>query len=196
MSDTPEQALTAGDAGPAYVAYNRRLKRWLVAIGGDPHVVDDALQCTWVKVAELAASRQWDATRPLLPWLRTVSRREMLTTYRRNSRHGELSLNTPLADDVSLEDTLQGGPDDYDDGIKRAAGAAELAAVLRRLPARQARVIVLADGEGKGEREIADIEGVTTAAVRGILRKARLALARFPMPTIQAELDAMKARRN
>ncbi len=193
---TPEQSLTAGDAGPAYAAYHRRLKRWLIAIGGDAHVVDDALQETWVKVSELAASRQWDATRPLLPWLRTVARRDMLTIYRRNSRHADVSLNTPQAEDVTLEDTLQGCPEDYDDGIKRAAGAAELAAVLKRLPPRQARVIVLADGEGKGEREISELLGITAAAVRGLLRKARLALARFPMPTLRAELDAMKARRN
>jgi RNA polymerase sigma-70 factor, ECF subfamily len=124
-------------------------------------VIEDACQTAW---SSLLARR--DAVRPggELGWLSTTATRVTLRALRRER------LATPLdelPDPVSLDDrrAVAPGPED---GLELRERLAE----IRRLPAREQRIVLL-QGMGYDYLEIAAVTGDTRRTVARQLRRAR-----------------------
>lgn len=132
---------------------------------GHPADAEDALQATFVAAIDRAAN--WDARRPLMPWLGGVldNHCRRIDSRRRRRRERQLSSEPPTVDD--------GTP-------LAASECRELVARLReqvhRLPCEQRQVVLLQLEHGLAPAEVAEVLGVPPGTVRMRLHRAVQAL--------------------
>jgi RNA polymerase sigma-70 factor (ECF subfamily) len=150
--------------GRAYEKYRARVYSFLLRLSGRRDVADDLLHETWIKLAR-AAPRLRDDTR-LLSWLFTVARNEFMS-YRRWSLLDVTRLLS-LAVDESTNPEEQ---------AEASARITRLERALATLPTSSREVLLLVGVEGIDQDEVARIVGVSYAALRQRLSRARAELA-------------------
>ena len=152
----------------AYRKHRARVYAFLLRLSGRRDVADDLLQDTWIKLARAAPGLREDTR--LDSWLLTVARNEFIS-YRRWS-----VLDVTRLFSLGLEPrALDAGPE------AQTATSARLACLERALlmlPASQREVLLLVAVEGIDQEEVARILGVSYAAVRQRLSRARAELAK------------------
>lgn len=159
--------------------YERELYGYLRRYLGDAHMADDVFQATFLQV--FVKSGQYEAGRPVRPWLYTIATHQAIDALRRNGRHQHLSLDqkwdeTQEGEVRSLVETLESrgvGPMDIAEGQERREW---VRASVERLPAFLRQVLLLAYYQGLKYREIADILGIPVGTVKSRLHAALVKL--------------------
>ncbi len=163
------QGLRRGDPGAfnrAYAKHRARVYGFLLRLSGRRDVADDLLQETWMRLARAAADLREDTT--LLSWLFTVARNQFLS-YRRWS---VLDVTRLLSFGTESQDT-DPGPEARTEAAARL-GAMEQAIGGLSADAREALLLVAV--EGFEQEEAAKVLGISYAALRQRLSRARAEL--------------------
>jgi RNA polymerase sigma-70 factor (ECF subfamily) len=159
--------------------YERELYGYLRRYLGDSELAEDVFQNTFLAVYQ--KSGQYEAGRPVRPWLYTIATHQAIDALRRNNRHQALSLDQnqkelPDGDVRSLLELLEAhgpGPVDLAEGEERRR---QVRASVDRLPDFLRQVLVLAYYQGLKYREIADILGIPVGTVKSRLHAALVKL--------------------
>lgn len=158
-----------GDAFPQLVErYRRPVFGYLVRCGVAESDRDDLFQEIFIKIHQRAA--QYDATRPLHPWLFTVVA-NTVRTYQRKQRLRSFFIWSPEIEPDVADDS----PD-----VESLASARQTEAWLERaiqaLPMPQREVLVLATIENVPLKDIASILEMPVNTVKTHVRRARMRL--------------------
>jgi len=141
-----------------------RLHRYLARRTGDA-AAQDLLQQTLLRIH--AARGQFRPGSAVLPWAFAIARSVLVDSVRR-SKH-----RLQLASESIEEPSADSGLDERLDGL---LWIEKLKATLTELPQAQRRAFELVDVEGRSLREVAELLGTTTTAVKIRAHRARSAL--------------------
>jgi RNA polymerase sigma factor (sigma-70 family) len=163
-----------------YRRYHQQLYRFCLALVGNPHDAQDALQNTMVKV--LRALPGETRLIELKPWLYRIARNEAIETLRRRRDQVELEPEeaapgaAPLAERVEDRDRLR-----------------QLFADLGELPERQRAALLMRELSGLSFEQIATALETTPATARQTLYEARLGLRQMEAGREMGCQEAMRA---
>lgn len=170
------QRIAAGDSAAATLFVERHqgpVFRFCRAICRDESAAEDVLQETFIAALRAAASFEGAANGSARAWLLTTARRCSIRLGRR--RAGE-----PAAHEELAELGVRAGWGDERDP-EREFSAREQATLLRTaletLDSDLREVLVLRELEGLSGEETAELLGITLAAMKSRLHRARLSLA-------------------
>jgi RNA polymerase sigma-70 factor (ECF subfamily) len=164
-------ALRRGDAAAfdaLYARYRARVLGFLVRLAGRRDVAEDLFQETWVKLARHAPRLAEDTD--LAAWLFRVARNAWVS-HRRWSML-DVSRLVALQDEAPARTT--GGGEERADA---ARAVARLEAAIASLPPASREVLLLVGVEGFEQEQAATILGISYAALRQRLARARAQLA-------------------
>ncbi len=169
---------------PAEEAFARRLAELRAAVASllrravrHPDQRGDALQETFARA--WAARGQYDATRPLGPWLATIAWRVAHEQERRRVRRRE--------EEAVEEPPASAHGDEPLRLLERREEEAALAAALAQLPELPREVVRRFYAEGESVMAIAVALSLRENTVKSHLRRARLALAKTLAPRAGGE---------
>jgi RNA polymerase sigma-70 factor (ECF subfamily) len=155
--------------------YERELYGYLRRYLGDSSLAEDVFQNTFLQL--YLKSSQYEAGRPVRPWLYTIATHQAIDALRRNARHQVLSLEQKREDSAdgelrSLLDTLESrGPAPLDN-LAAQERKERVRAGVDRLPDFLREVVILAYYQGLKYREIADILEIPVGTVKSRLHAA------------------------
>jgi RNA polymerase sigma-70 factor, ECF subfamily len=155
--------------------YERELYGYLRRYLGDGGLAEDVFQNTFLQL--YLKSGQYEAGRPVRPWLYTIATHQAIDALRRNARHQILSLEQKREESGngelrSLLDGLESrGPAPLDN-LTAAERKERVRASVDRLPDFLREVVILAYYQGLKYREIADILGIPVGTVKSRLHAA------------------------
>ena len=142
----------------------------LVRLTGDPALAEDLAQETFVKAYRAIGKTSRDLR--VAAWLHRIASNACLDVLRRRQRLRWLPWDGPKHDHLLVSDPA-------DDPERAAVGAEARAAVRRALAAvspRHRRALTLREYEGLSCAEISQVMGLSRAAVKSLLFRARLEL--------------------
>jgi RNA polymerase sigma-70 factor (ECF subfamily) len=159
--------------------YERELYGYLRRYVGDSNLADDVFQNTFLQLYVKVG--QYEAGRPVRPWLYTIATHQAIDSLRRHNRHQALSLDqtreeSPNGETQGLMELLESrtpGPMDMAQGEEMRA---RVRASVDRLPDFLRQVVILAYYQGLKYREIADILGIPVGTVKSRLHAALVKL--------------------
>jgi RNA polymerase sigma-70 factor (ECF subfamily) len=159
--------------------YERELYGYLSRYLGNANLADDVFQNTFL--ALYTKIGQYEAGRPVRPWLYTIATHQAIDALRRNGRHQALSLDQnreELPDGEirglgELLETREPGPLDSAQGEEARE---RVRAAVGRLPEFLRQVLILAYYQGLKYREIADILGIPVGTVKSRLHASLVKL--------------------
>jgi RNA polymerase sigma-70 factor, ECF subfamily len=159
--------------------YERELYGYLRRYLGDASLAEDVFQNTFLQVH--LKSGQYEAGRPVRPWLYTIATNQAIDALRRNGRHQLLSLDQQreeLADGEmsSLVETLESDDPGPMETAQERERRKKIRASVDRLPDFLRQVLVLAYYQGLKYREIAEILGIPVGTVKSRLHAALVKL--------------------
>jgi RNA polymerase sigma-70 factor (ECF subfamily) len=155
--------------------YERELYGYLRRYLGDSTLAEDVFQNTFLQLYKKLD--QYEAGRPVRPWLYTIATHQAIDALRRNGRHQSVSLDQnreemPNGEVHSLVDLLETrgpGPSERAEDEERRES---IRASVDRLPDLFRQVVVLAYYQGLKYREIADILEIPVGTVKSRLHAA------------------------
>ena len=159
--------------------YERELYGYLRRYLGDECLAEDVFQNTFLQV--YIKSAQYEAGRPVRPWLYTIATNQAIDALRRNGRHQAVRLDEARGDDGDGEATglttflHAGGPCPVESAATQERRE-QVRAGVERLPGFLKQVLVLAYYQGLKYREIADILGIPVGTVKSRLHAALVKL--------------------
>ncbi len=159
--------------------YERELYGYLRRYLGDSSLAEDVFQNTFLQL--YLKSSQYEAGRPVRPWLYTIATHQAIDALRRNARHQVLSLEQKRDDSAdgelrSLLDTLESrGPAPLDN-LTAQERKERVRAGVDRLPEFLRDVVILAYYQGLKYREIAEILDIPVGTVKSRLHAALVKL--------------------
>jgi len=148
----------------AYGKYRARVYGFLLRLCGRRDVADDLLQETWMKLARHAPSLRADTT--LLPWLLAIARNRFLS-YRRWSI---LDITRLLSFGVEQNAAFSESPEERSEATARVG---RLERALAGVPTASREVLLLVCVDGMEQEHVAEIVGISYAALRQRLSRAR-----------------------
>jgi len=159
--------------------YERELYGYLCRYLGDTNLAEDVFQNTFLQL--YLKSGQYEAGRPVRPWLYTIATNQAIDALRRNGRHQALSLDQqydglPEGELHGLAEALESkisGPLDAVQGQERRE---RIRQSVDQLPEFLRQVLLLAYYQGLKYREIADILGIPVGTVKSRLHAALVKL--------------------
>jgi RNA polymerase sigma-70 factor (ECF subfamily) len=159
--------------------YERELYGYLRRYLGDSNLADDVFQNTFLQL--YVKIGQYQAGRPVRPWLYTIATHQAIDALRRNGRHQALSLDQhqeersegEIGGLVELLESRGPGPLDQ---AHSAEMRERVRASVERLPDFMRQVVLLAYYQGLKYREIADILGIPVGTVKSRLHAALVKL--------------------
>jgi RNA polymerase sigma-70 factor (ECF subfamily) len=155
--------------------YERELYGYLRRYVGDSDLADDVFQNTFLQLYTKVA--QYEAGRPVRPWLYTIATHQAIDALRRSNRHQALSLDQnrqemPNGEVRNLVDLLEHrGPGPFEE-VDSAERRQRVRADVNNLPEFLRQVVVLAYYQGLKYREIADILDIPVGTVKSRLHSA------------------------
>jgi RNA polymerase sigma-70 factor, ECF subfamily len=159
--------------------YQRELYGYLRRYLGDPNLADDVFQATFLQV--FVKSGQYEAGRPVRPWLYTIATNQAIDALRRAGRHPAVSLDQTTSDNgdgevrslLEMIESRETSPLDQTQADERRV---LVRAGVEQLPDFLKQVVILAYFQGLKYREIAEILGVPVGTVKSRLHTALLKL--------------------
>ena len=151
-----------------YARYRARVLGFLLRLSGRRDVAEDLFQETWVKLARHAPRLAEDTD--LAAWLFRVARNAWVS-HRRWSML-DLSRLVALQEELVAPARTTGGEERTD----AARAVARLEAAIASLPAASREVLLLVGVEGFEQEQAATILGISYAALRQRLSRARAQL--------------------
>ena len=173
VQSTPPDTAVEGDRHDfeaVYDAWFHEVSRWVRALGALSVDLDDVTQEVFVVVQRKLPG--FDGAH-LRAWLYRITSRTVRDWRRRAWFRRILHRR-----EVELEDVPAAGPDPGE-ALERREAERTLARLLRRMSEKRRTVFVLADVEGYGCDEIAELQGVPAPTVRTRLFHARRDFARL-----------------
>jgi RNA polymerase sigma-70 factor (ECF subfamily) len=159
--------------------YERELYGYLRRYLGDGSLAEDVFQNTFLQL--YVKSAQYEAGRPVRPWLYTIATHQAIDALRRNGRHQAVSLERPTGE--PNEDELRGLLEMLEGRCPsplEAASAEErkrrVRAGVEELPEFLRSVLLMAYYQGLKYREIADALGIPVGTVKSRLHAALVKL--------------------
>jgi RNA polymerase sigma-70 factor, ECF subfamily len=152
---------------------------------------EDLVQETFTKA--FAAYGQFQPGTNLNAWLYRIMTNTFITVYRQRRREPLLAADPDSRQGDRASSRQPVGSRSAEDQVLAGVIPGEIVAAIRALPARHRLAVYLADVEGLGYRQIADLTGVPIGTVKSSLHRgrgrlrARLA-AQAPDPAIPARL--------
>jgi RNA polymerase sigma-70 factor (ECF subfamily) len=155
--------------------YERELYGYLRRYLGDSSLAEDVFQNTFLQL--YLKSGQYEAGRPVRPWLYTIATHQAIDALRRNARHQVLSLDQKREDGSdgelrNLLDTLEGRGPAPMDNVSAEERKEKVRASVDRLPDFLRDVVILAYYQGLKYREIAEILDIPVGTVKSRLHAA------------------------
>ncbi len=193
MDGLPDDVLVrraqAGDRGALariLERYQGRVHRFGLKMCGHPEDAEDVLQETLLAATRSIGSFKGEAS--LSTWLYTIAR-SFCIKKRRKSKFAPAH-EASLDDEASAVVDSARGPDELagDAEISRAIEAA-----IDTLDPAQREVFLLRDVEGLSAREVADVVGISVAAVKSRLHRARLEVRKRVAPVLSSKEAAPSA---
>jgi len=165
--------------------YERELYGYLRRYLGDAALAEDVFQNTFLQL--YVKSGQYEAGRPVRPWLYTIATHQAIDAMRRNGRHVAVSLDEKRSDPGSGGGAGEGDVTGLMDMLEtrgpsplEAASTLErkeqIRASVERLPDFLKQVLLLAYYQGLKYREIADILEIPVGTVKSRLHAALVKL--------------------
>lgn len=159
--------------------YEREMFGYLRRYTGDDSVAEDVFQNTFLQVF-LKAS-QYEAGRPVRPWLYTIATNQAIDALRRNGRHQTLRLEDPATgqgdgDLVGLLDLVESRAPGPVEAVSARERQERIRATVDALPDLLRQVLILAYYQGMKYREIADLLGIPVGTVKSRLHAALVKL--------------------
>jgi RNA polymerase sigma-70 factor, ECF subfamily len=159
--------------------YERELYGYLRRYLGDATLADDVFQNTFLQL--YLKSGQYEAGRPVRPWLYTIATHQAIDALRRNGRHQAVSLEQHRAEPAdgelhSLLETLQAAGPSPLEAVSAQERRERVRASVDRLPDFLRQVLVLAYYQGLKYREIADVLEIPVGTVKSRLHAALVKL--------------------
>ena len=159
--------------------YERELYGYLRRYLGDGDLADDVFQNTFLQVYTKIG--QYEAGRPVRPWLYTIATHQAIDALRRSGRHQAISLdqsrkelpNGEVRSLVELLETRGPGTVEQVQGEERRE---RVRAGVDALPEFLRQVVILAYYQGLKYREIADLLGIPVGTVKSRLHAALVRL--------------------
>ena len=147
------------------------LRRYL----GDGELAEDVFQNTFLQL--FTKANQYEAGRPVRPWLYTIATHQAIDAMRRQGRHQAVSLDQER-DELAGADTPQllgllesRGPGPLDQ-LQADERRQMVRASVDRLPDFLRHVVVLAYYQGLKYKDVADILGIPVGTVKSRLHAA------------------------
>jgi RNA polymerase sigma-70 factor (ECF subfamily) len=159
--------------------YERELYGYLRRYLGDASLAEDVFQNTFLQL--YLKSHQYEAGRPVRPWLYTIATHQAIDALRRNNRHQAVSLEQSRAETSagevgSLMDTLESASAAPLETVADEERRERIRASVERLPEFLRQVLILAYYQGLKYREIADILDIPVGTVKSRLHAALVKL--------------------
>jgi RNA polymerase sigma-70 factor (ECF subfamily) len=159
--------------------YERELYGYLRRYLGDASLADDVFQNTFVQL--FVKINQYEAGRPVRPWLYTIATNQAIDALRRNGRHQAVSLDVQREEGAdgeihSMLETLEArgpGPLELAQGAERRE---RVRAGVEQLPEFLRQVLIMAYFQGLKYREIADALDIPVGTVKSRLHAALVKL--------------------
>jgi RNA polymerase sigma-70 factor (ECF subfamily) len=188
VAKPPAQSSATGDSDLELIAACRRgdddafeslCRRFESRIRGvcwqylrDPQIIDDLVQETFCKL--LVCIPQMDATFNVAGWVYRVATNLCLDELRRVTRHRRFHLTDgPASERATLELVDASRSVQPDEAFDLAMTRDLVRETVRRLPARQRRLLLLRDVDGMSHERIADVLSVPPGTIHGALTRAR-----------------------
>jgi RNA polymerase sigma-70 factor (ECF subfamily) len=159
--------------------YERELYGYLRRYLGDASLADDVFQNTFLQLYTKIG--QYEAGRPVRPWLYTIATHQAIDALRRNGRHQAVSLHQereelPTGEVHSLLELLESrGPGPVDQ-VHSEERRELVRSSVEQLPDFLRQVVLLAYYQGLKYREIADILDIPVGTVKSRLHAALVRL--------------------
>lgn len=155
--------------------YQRELYGYLSRYLGDNTLAEDVFQNTFLQV--YLKSGQFEAGRPVRPWLYAVATNQAIDAMRRQGRHQAVSLEqaretSDEGETASLSHSLESRHPGPPDRAVEAENREQVRARVELLPENLRHVLILAYYQGLKYREIADILGIPVGTVKSRLHAA------------------------
>jgi len=180
----------AGDSNAFTVLlqqYDRYVYRVAFNITGNREDAEDAMQEAFFKAFDRVGQFQGNSL--FYTWLVRIAVNEALMKLRTRHSLKELSLDEPV--DVSDDASVPREIEDWDENPEQRYAKAELENIIsdavRKLPAPYRAVYVLRDVEGLASEDAAALLGLSVAAVKSRLRRARLMMREALNPYFRKE---------
>jgi len=159
--------------------YEKELFGYLRRYLGDADLADDVFQNTFLQLYTKIA--QYEAGRPVRPWLYTIATHQAIDALRRNGRHQALSLDQnrkelPNGEVRSLVDLLESRGPGTLEVLQGEERKERVRATVDGLPDFLRQVVVLAYYQGLKYREVADVLGIPVGTVKSRLHAALVKL--------------------
>ena len=159
--------------------YERELYGYLRRYLQDASLAEDVFQNTFLQV--YIKSGQYEAGRPVRPWLYTIATHQAIDAMRRNSRHQAVSLDETRVeagegDLASLMEMLESRAANPLDAASAQERKEQIRGSVDRLPDFLRQVLLLAYYQGLKYREIADILNIPVGTVKSRLHAALVKL--------------------
>jgi RNA polymerase sigma-70 factor (ECF subfamily) len=159
--------------------YERELYGYLRRYLGDSSLAEDVFQNTFLQL--YLKSGQYEAGRPVRPWLYTIATHQAIDALRRNGRHQAVSIEQRAeaagnGDAGGLLEMLESrGPGPLEQ-VAAQERRERVRASVERLPEFLRQVLILAYYQGLKYREIADILDIPVGTVKSRLHAALVKL--------------------
>ena len=159
--------------------YERELYGYLRRYLGDAHLADDVFQNTFVQLYTKIG--QYEAGRPVRPWLYTIATHQAIDALRRNGRHQASSLDQaserlPDGEVRGLVELLETDGTGPVEAAQNEEARERVRATVAQLPDFLRQVVILAYYQGLKYREIALVLGIPVGTVKSRLHAALLRL--------------------
>ncbi|CAN5174893.1 hypothetical protein BH09ACT13_BH09ACT13_10040 [soil metagenome] len=161
MAVTETGLVASRELDSLYRRHGGEIYRYALAVLGNHADAEDVTQTTFLNAYR--ALEQGVRPRKPINWLLTIASNVVKERFRHDqARPRQVALDRELASTPAEDD---------------APTVGELLTALSKIPPQQRQAIVLREFEGRSYKEIADILGITTAALETLLFRARRSLA-------------------
>ncbi len=155
--------------------YERELYGYLRRYLGDAHLADDVFQNSFLQL--YLKRDQYEAGRPVRPWLYTIATHQAIDALRRSGRHPTVSLEQQTGEEADGEPhRLIGLLEASDQAPLDRVSTSEAGEIVRRsvdeLPEFLKQVVLLAYFQGLPYRDVADVLGIPVGTVKSRLHTA------------------------
>jgi RNA polymerase sigma-70 factor (ECF subfamily) len=155
--------------------YQQELYGYLRRYLNDAALAEDVFQNTFLQLYQKAD--QYQADRPVRPWLYTIATHQAIDALRRAGRRPTVSLDQlrevdPKGESQSLLDVMEAAGGDPFEHLEEAERRDRVRQSLAELPEHLRSTVILAYYQGLKYREIAEILGIPVGTVKSRLHVA------------------------
>lgn len=159
--------------------YERELYGYLRRYLNDDHLADDVFQNTFLQVYVKAG--QYEAGRPVRPWLYTIATNQAVDALRRQGRHPVVSLDQTVRESGdgevrSLLELLESGAAGPFEHVRLEERRLLVRFGVEQLPEFLRQVVILAYYQGLKYRDIAEVMDIPVGTVKSRLHAALVRL--------------------